>query len=147
MKNLNTINDIIDFAISREQRSIEFYSRLAEDAPNTELKNVFLVLINEETKHKELLGKIKRQKNFKINSEDLEKLEIATNVFDDNANEDSLSLKDAMLIGIRRETASYNLYKKLSEASDNEEIKNIFEALSKEEMKHKQRFEKEIENL
>jgi rubrerythrin len=147
MKNIKTINEILDFAISREQRSIEFYNRLAEDAPNLELKNVFLVLADEETKHKELLQKIKRQKNYKINSEDLEKLEISTGVFEDNASEDSLSLKDAMLIGIRRETASYNLYKKLADASDNEEFKNIFETLSNEELKHKQRFEKEIENL
>jgi rubrerythrin len=52
MGTLFEIHEIVNFAIQREQESIELYRTLAEQVQPQELKNVFLMLTEEERKHR-----------------------------------------------------------------------------------------------
>ena len=47
------IHEIVNFAIQREQESFELYRTLAEQVQPQELKNVFLMLMKEEGRHRE----------------------------------------------------------------------------------------------
>ena len=41
MKEFNSINDILDFAINAEQEAVDFYNQLAENAKTEDMRNVF----------------------------------------------------------------------------------------------------------
>lgn len=49
---------ILQFALGREQTAMEQYSSLAEQCPHGAIKDLFLYLANEETKHKLALEKL-----------------------------------------------------------------------------------------
>ncbi len=59
MGKFKTINDILDVAIEPEQEAVEFYSALASNSKNSEMKVVFEQLAKEEMDHKSRLLKIK----------------------------------------------------------------------------------------
>jgi rubrerythrin len=50
-----TIQDVILFAIKKEQSAYEFYKQMTEYAPNATVKALFEKLTGEESKHKENL--------------------------------------------------------------------------------------------
>jgi len=49
--------EFLAFAVKKEDRAIKFYKEMAEEAANTQCRNVFLALAAEEKKHKEALQK------------------------------------------------------------------------------------------
>lgn len=49
---------ILQFALGREQAAMDQYSALAETTPEGPIRNLFLYLANEETKHKQELEKV-----------------------------------------------------------------------------------------
>jgi len=53
MGTLFDIHEIVNFAIQREQESFELYRTLAEQVQPQELKNVFVMLMEEERQHRE----------------------------------------------------------------------------------------------
>ena len=59
MKEFENINDILDFAINSEQEAVDFYTELANNAKNDEMKEVFSQFAKEEVGHKAKLMKIK----------------------------------------------------------------------------------------
>ncbi|GAK54701.1 rubrerythrin subfamily [Candidatus Moduliflexus flocculans] len=52
MGTLFDIHEIVNFAIQREQESLELYRTLAEQVQPQELKNIFLLLMEEERQHR-----------------------------------------------------------------------------------------------
>lgn len=48
----STYADALFFAMKKEKAAFKLYIKLAEKAPNNDLKNVFLALASEESKHK-----------------------------------------------------------------------------------------------
>ncbi|NMC99985.1 MAG: rubrerythrin, partial [Bacteroidales bacterium] len=64
MKPFNNLDDILDFAIDMEQKSIEFYNDLAQKAKANDMKETFYNFVEEEIKHKAKLVKIKEEKVF-----------------------------------------------------------------------------------
>lgn len=48
----STYADTLVFAMKKEKAAFKLYTKLAEKAPNNDLKNVFLALASEESKHK-----------------------------------------------------------------------------------------------
>jgi rubrerythrin len=55
MKEFTNLNDILDFAIAREQGAVDFYTRLSGDVSNSEMKDIFLQFAKEEMGHKAFL--------------------------------------------------------------------------------------------
>ncbi|MGB1111237.1 MAG: rubrerythrin, partial [Gammaproteobacteria bacterium] len=49
---------ILQFALGREHAAMEQYSALAESAPKGAIRDLFVFLANEETKHKQELEKV-----------------------------------------------------------------------------------------
>ena len=66
MKEFTNLNDILDFAIAREQGAVDFYTRLSGDVSNSEMKDIFLQFAKEEMGHKAFLQKVKREGAFDI---------------------------------------------------------------------------------
>lgn len=66
MEKFNSINQILDFAIEKEQEAVEFYSMLAINSKNAEMNQVFIQFSREEMGHKAKLIHIKENGLFSV---------------------------------------------------------------------------------
>ena len=61
---MESIIDILDFAIENEQEAIDFYLRMADKAKDKEMRIVFLEYADEEKSHKKKLLIVKEKGFF-----------------------------------------------------------------------------------
>ncbi len=146
MKEFENITDILDFAINREQMSIDFYVNLSQNSRNQEMKDVFLQFAKEEMQHKSLIEKVKTEGDFNLLESKIKDIKIADYIvqkFEDKAN---LTYDKALILAMLREKAAYDLYLKLAKSTHIQKYIDIFNSLADEELKHKNRFEVEYDD-
>jgi len=146
MEEFKTINDILDFAINSEQEAVEFYSSLASNAKNNEMKSVFEQFAKEEMGHKAMLMKIKIEDTFEIRDQQIVDLKIADYLVDVEARPD-MSYEEALIVAMKKEKSAFRLYSNLAAKAPNEKMNRIFLSLAQEESKHKLRFEIEYDDF
>jgi len=146
MKDFNSINEILDFAIDNEQKAVDFYVKLASRFQEKSMKKAFEDFAKEEMGHKARLTRIKEKGLFEMKEEEVMDLKIADYVIRTEPT-DNMSYEDALKLAMKREKAAYRLYLKLSEKAPNADMKNLFEGLAQEEAKHKLRFEVEYDEF
>lgn len=140
-----SINDILDFAIDEEQKAVDFYSELAENANSDEMREVFEEFAKEEVKHKTRLIGVKEKGLFEVNPEKIADLKIADYLVNVNAST-NMTYQDALVLAMNKEKSAFKLYINLSERAPNQEMKDLFMSLAQEESKHKLRFEIEYDD-
>jgi len=144
MKEFTNIDDILDFAIAREQDAVDFYNRLAEKARNNDMRHTFEQFAREEMGHKARLAKIKEEGVITLPTEKVVDLKIADYVVIDSERDD-MTYEQALVLAMKREKAAFKLYLTLSERVDKQEYKDLFRQLAQEESRHKLRFELEYD--
>lgn len=144
MKEFENINDILDFAIANEQSAFEFYSELARNARNEDMKNTFERFAQEEIGHKAKLLKVKEEGIFQKENVKITDLKIADYLDKVQATPD-MSYQDALVLAMKREKAAFRLYSKLASKTSDSNLTNLFLALAQEESKHKLMFEVEYD--
>ncbi len=145
MEKFKTVNEILDFAMKSEQEAVDFYTALASQSNNPEIKETFLKFAKEEVGHKARLQKIKDEGVFEMQQEQIADLKIADYVVKTDPSPD-MSYADALILAMKKEKAAYKLYTKLEQRTDNPELKKVFQSLAIEESKHKLRFEIEYDD-
>ncbi len=145
MEKFKTVNEILDFAMKSEQEAVDFYTALASQSNNPEIKETFLQFAKEEVGHKARLQKIKDEGVFEMQQEQIADLKIADYVVKTDPSPD-MSYADALILAMKKEKAAYKLYTKLEQRTDNPELKKVFQSLAIEESKHKLRFEIEYDD-
>jgi rubrerythrin len=141
MKQFESVNEILDYAMVNEQDAVDFYTGYAEKVKG-ELKNMFLEFAQEEIKHKARLMKIKEERIFAFSNENIRGLSISD--YTTNYSLD-MSYQDALILAMAKEKAAFKLYIYLSEKTDIPLLKVFFLSLAQEESKHKLRFEIEYD--
>lgn len=144
MKEFNSINDILDFAINAEQEAVDFYNQLAENAKTEDMKYVFVEFAQEEINHKARLTKIKNEGTFKVEVKDISDLKIADYTVNVKPTPD-MSYQEALVLAMNKEKAAFKLYSALAKRASDETMRDIFISLAQEESKHKLRFEIEYD--
>lgn len=147
MEKFDSIDAVLDYAIQSEQDAVDFYNKLAEKAPNRAVEKVFLKNAAEEKGHKVRLEKVKEEglflREFPQGIKDLKLTDYITkrppSKIEDYA--------DALRLAMHREKAAYKLYLKLSQSTDNPDMKRLFERLAEEEANHKLKFELEYDEF
>ena len=144
MSDLNNIEEILDYAIDMEQKAVDLYTDIAEQAQNEHNRKIFLSLADEERGHKSKLEMVKAGKLIIDAAEEVQDLKIV-----DYANDmelsDKPSYQDILLFAMKQEKLAYGMYTDLADRAPNEEIKNLFLTLAHEEANHKLRFEIEYD--
>jgi len=56
---VQSVEEVLDFAISREQQAVDFYTRLSTIAPGKQLQELMLDYAREEQRHKDKLLAVK----------------------------------------------------------------------------------------
>ena len=145
MKEFKNVNDILDFAIKAEQDAVDFYTSLANQAKNNEMKLVFEEFAKEEVAHKARLEKIKVEQIFVLAEEKVNDLKISDYLVDVKATPD-MSYPDALVLAMKKEKAAFKLYSALAARATDLSLTKIFQSLALEESKHKLRFEIEYDD-
>lgn len=145
---MNTINEILDFAIENEEEAYSFYMRMAERSDDKVMKEVFLELASEEKAHKEKLIMVKENGYFEENEKITDTLYMEESLAYEDLNPAlTLSYRQALTIAIHKEQSAYRLYKMLANISSSTYAKSIFNSLAEEEAKHRNRFQQEYDNF
>jgi rubrerythrin len=143
---INKIEEILDFAIDKEQEAHDFYTDLANKADRPGMKAIFTQFAGEEMGHKNKLMSIKQGKRLLPKAEKVMDLKIAEYVVDVDPGQE-LDYQKALILAMKREKAAFRLYTDIANQTDDNEMKLSFLALAQEEAKHKLRFELEYDEV
>jgi len=142
---LKSIDEILDFAIEKEEDAAQFYTELAGKMKSDHIKNVFLGFAEEEKGHKRKLESVKSGKRMISAEKKVLDLKIGDHLVD-IALDSNLDYQEALIVAMKAEKAAYKLYMELAGSTDDAEVQNLFIALANEEAKHKLRFEIEYDD-
>jgi len=132
----NAVVEILNFAISREEESRDFYRELAGKMENPSMSKVFEDFAGQEEKHRIKLEEVKQGKSFTVKPEKIADLKIADYIVEDYPRGE-LNYQQALILAMKREKKAFQLYSNLAEAAVLETIQNLFSFLAQEEAKHK----------
>jgi len=143
MTKFKSFDDILDFAISREIEAQAFYLKLADMVEKPEMATVFSNLALEELEHKAKLQAVKAGQ-FTIDTDQVGNLGITDHVKDVEPYP-RMNYVDLLIVGMKKEEKSRKLYTDLATATQEQELKEIFLKLARDEAEHKLRFEIEYD--
>jgi rubrerythrin len=145
MKQWNTIEDVLDFAIDSEEEAVQFYTRLAERAEKPGVRAVFEGFAREEQGHKAKLTAIKEGRGDLPAPAKVQDLKIGDYLVDQKPDPE-LDYQQALILAMKKEKAAFRLYSDLADVAEDQKLRQTFQALAQEEAKHKLRFEIEYDD-
>jgi rubrerythrin len=141
----DSVDAILDFAITKEEDAAQFYTDLAGKMKQQHMKDVFEQFALEEKSHKAKLEMVKQGKLLLSAQQKIMDLKIVDNLEDTRFDEGEFDFQAALLAAMKAEKASFKLYTDLANSTDKPELKETFQALAQEEAKHKLMFEIEYD--
>ena len=145
MKQFESVNDALDYAITEEEAAVKFYRELAAKVKQSGMNSLLLQFSNEENGHKLKLIDIKNGNLMPDATQKVTDLKIGDYMVDVEPGAD-LDYQDALIVAMKKEKAAYRMYVDLAASTASPEIKTIFLSLAAEEANHKLRFELEYDN-
>ena len=141
---MNTVDEVLDYAIDQEQQAADFYANLAERAEKAGMKELLLEFAEEEIRHKERLLAVKSGERELTPEQQVLDLKISDYLVEVDASDD-ISYQDALIVAMKKERAAFELYSDMAEKVPESNLKEVFVGLAKEEAKHKLFFESEYD--
>lgn len=141
MENISSIDEILEFAISREVEANQLYISMAKSIENPEMREVCEDLAKEELEHKAKL-ELELMKKGEVVSD----FNISNYVMDADNNMD-MDYEQLLLFAIKKEQLSIDIYTDLAAIVKDKESRDTLLSLAEEETEHKQRFEIEYDRL
>ena len=140
----NSADDILAFAIQKEQEAVEFYSDLAEHAERPEMCSVFREFADMERGHKMKLEGVKSRGGIELSAGKVQDLKIADYLVDVEPSP-SMTYQQVLTVAMKREASAHKLYNDLAAATEEVEVRVMMLALAQDEARHKLRFETEYD--
>jgi rubrerythrin len=146
MRNFETIDDVIFFAIESEIQSVEFYNRLSEVAKDIEIKTLFSKLMEEEKEHIVRL-------QFLLDHQQEIVFPSLSHCFPEEdylpyvTPSPDVDIVEGLTIAIQKEKAAIRLYHDLAAESRKHDFNKFFLLLAAEEEKHCMKFENEYNEV
>jgi rubrerythrin len=144
MMQFDSVEQILDFAISKEEEAAQLYTDLAAKVKTPGMKEVFAGFAKEEQGHKTKLVQVKEGKQLLPAEQQIIDLKIGEYLVDIEIKAD-MDYQEALILAMKAEKAAYRLYNNLAQAAPNESVRALFLSLAQEEAKHKLRFEVEYD--
>jgi len=141
---MNTIDEILNYAIDQEQQAADFYANLAGRAEKAGMKDILLEFAAEKKRHKERLLAVKSGEHELTPEQEVLDLKISDYLVEVDATDD-ISFQDALIVAMKRERAAYELYSDMAEKVPESNLREVFVGLAREEAKHKLFFESEYD--
>lgn len=144
MDKFQSSNDLLDFAIAREEEAAQFYTDLANKMEKTLMREVFLDFAKEENGHKAKLLTVKEGKKLISAEAKVMDLKIGDYLVEVETSKD-MDYQEALIVAMKKEKAAFRLYSDLATKTDDGELRTLLLSLAQEEAKHKLRFELEYD--
>ncbi|NQV33262.1 MAG: ferritin family protein [Phycisphaeraceae bacterium] len=142
-----TLEEVLDSAIVREEQAHAYYTELSETMEDPAMKQAFLEFAAEELQHKEKLEAVKRGEYGLVdNTLPIPRLAIAESVKEVTPTR-NMDYAAALSLAMKREKAAYMLYLRLSAEAKSGPMAELFLALAQQEANHKLRFEIEYDDV
>ena len=141
---MNTVDEILDFAIDQEQQAADFYEDVAQRAETADMKKMLLDFHEEEKNHKKILQDVKTGEHELTPEQEILDLKISDYLVEVEFSE-NISYQDALIIAMKKERAAYQLYTDMAAKIPESHLREVLVGLAKEEEKHKLFFETEYD--
>ena len=144
--NLEEFKNVVEFALEKEKEAVEFYKMCSEITDRSNKKEVFLELSKEEEKH------VKMIQNFKPEHVDIARLNTVPNLkisdyLVDMEFSPEMNYQQLLILAMKREEKAKALYDDMAANSSDDKIITLFKMLAQEELRHKNRIEKEYDDI
>lgn len=147
MAEFETVEEILELAIAREEDAHVFLMALAARMVNPDMRKVFEELAAEELEHKARL-ELEIIKTGRVVTESKKKLYFETNDYaEEVGSEIDMDYRDVLTMAMQKEESSFRLYVDLASRVTDEDAYETLLALAEEEVRHKMRFEMEYDNI
>ncbi len=147
MDKVDSDQEILEFAISRENEAFNFYLALAGRVADQNIRKLLEILAAEELEHKAKL-ELEVTKTGKTVSTMLKPPRPASEyILSNDPSPLDMDYRDVLLLGIEKEDAAFRIYINLIGKIHNEQTREVLLILAQEEVKHKLRFENEYNTL
>jgi rubrerythrin len=144
MIKFKSVDEILDYAIEREEEAAKFYTDLSGKMDRPAMQKVFKDFAKEEWGHKAKLIDIKEGKTLEPTKNKVLDLKIAEFV-EDVPMSGEFNYQKALILAMKREKCAFKMYSDLAKSTDNALVRDIFLMLASEEAKHKLFFEVEYD--
>jgi rubrerythrin len=139
--------EILEFAISRENEAYNFYMALADRVMAPNIRQLFEILAREELEHKARL-ELEVIKTGRTISTELKPARSASEyILSSDPTPLDMDYRDVLLLGMEKEEAAFRIYVNLIGSIHDEQSREVLLALAQEEVRHKLRFETEYNIL
>jgi rubrerythrin len=135
-----TLDEILEFAISKEVEAEQFYVSLCEEESLSGNRQLFQEFAKEERKHVNLLeslktgGVVEGIENYTFKwIKDIKRSDLVLDI----AYQKGMHYRDILMLAIKREEKALKLYNDLLSHADTETSRKVFKILCQEEAKHK----------
>jgi len=146
MSEWSSVEDVLDFAIEKEEEAVQFYTGLAEKMENKAMQAVFEGFAREEQGHRQKLQGVKQTGRMEPARETVLDLKIGDYLVDVEPTP-GMPYEEALILAMKKEKAAFRLYTDLAAAAGDAGVRDLFLALAQEEAKHKLRFEIEYDEF
>jgi rubrerythrin len=134
------MDDVVSFAIEKEEKAMEFYQNCADRAKNPGIKKFFQEMVEEEKRHRDMLVALNPASLGDLKLDKVEDLRISDYLVDVKFTGD-VTYQEALTIAMKREEKAHAFYSAWKTKCMHEKTAKLFELLAGEEMKHKRRIE------
>jgi len=139
----NSIDKILDYAISREIQAHDFYSEWATRVDNPQIQKVLKEFATDELEHRLKLEAVKAG-TVKLKPEEIGSLDLADTVEDIKPRKDMVYV-EVLVLAMKKEKTAFKFYTKLAGMALEQNSKEMFSLLAQQEANHKLRFEIEYD--
>ena len=136
----SSFDDVVAFAIEKEENAMAFYQRCADRAKNPGIKEFFREMVEEERKHRDLLKILDLGALEQVKLDKVEDLKLSDYMVDVQFKDD-LTYQEALALSMKKEEKAHNFYASWRTKCVNEKTARLFEILEIEELKHKRYLE------
>ena len=146
MLTFSSITEALDYAICREDDAVRFYTALAKTMERRDMRDILMEFAEEERSHSDMLSALRDGGTLAFPEGYTVTLDIEDDDQDDRvAPSSDMEYCDALKLAVGREMASIKLYTVLGEDAADPEQKKLFDKLVQEEVRHKLRFELDLD--
>ncbi len=136
MQTLDTVDEILDYAIGREEEAERFYTDLAQKTEKIGMRPLFEHFAGQERGHRAKLLAIKEGSIPVPEPETVTDLKIAEYLLDVKPDPD-LDYQGALVVAMKREKEAFKMYNEFAAKVEEGALRATFLALAQEEAKHK----------
>jgi rubrerythrin len=146
MKTFGSAEEILVFAIQEEEAAAAFYEEMASTVEDPRMRGLLESFAEEERGHRHKLETVNLEKRDDFAPDRIAGMEPEDFVVAENPGID-MAYAQVLKLVMEKEVAAFRLYTRLSEATDDPELRDLLLALAQEEAKHKLSFEVELAEL